>query len=85
VASNNPYNPPLSQELVIQDGANSFSFSWYRWFASVVAQALLGPVSSPAPASAASAGSAGQIATDGTYLYVCVANNSWKRAALNAF
>jgi hypothetical protein len=85
VASNNPYNPPLSQEPVIQEGANSFSFSWYRWFASVVSPALQSPVDSSVPASAGASGTAGEIATDGNYLYVCVATNSWKRAALNAF
>lgn len=39
----------------------------------------------PAPATSASAGQPGQVATDGAYFYVCVAANSWKRAALSAF
>jgi hypothetical protein len=38
-----------------------------------------------APASATDAGRAGQIAWDGTYLYLCIAANSWKRVALNAW
>lgn len=37
------------------------------------------------PASASAPGGAGQIAWDSGYLYVCVANNSWKRAALSAW
>lgn len=34
------------------------------------------------PASAAATGSAGQIAWDTDYLYVCVATNTWKRVAI---
>lgn len=34
------------------------------------------------PASAAATGSAGEICWDGSYLYVCVASNTWVRAAL---
>lgn len=32
-----------------------------------------------------SAGTAGQIAWDANYIYVCVATNTWKRAALASF
>ena len=35
-----------------------------------------------APASATSSGTAGQFAYDSTYVYVCVATNTWKRAKL---
>lgn len=35
-----------------------------------------------APATATSTGTAGQIAYDASYFYVCVATNTWKRAAL---
>lgn len=38
-----------------------------------------------APATSTSAGTKGQIATDGTYLYVCYATNQWKRVTLDAF
>lgn len=34
------------------------------------------------PASAAAAGNAGDICWDGNYVYVCVATNTWKRAAI---
>ena len=37
------------------------------------------------PASATAAGRAGQIKYDASYLYVCVAANSWKRAAIAAW
>lgn len=37
---------------------------------------------SPAPASAIDTGLKGQIAYDNSYVYVCIATNTWKRAAL---
>lgn len=37
------------------------------------------------PASATAAGAVGQIAWDANYVYVCVAANSWKRAAIAAW
>lgn len=38
-----------------------------------------------APATGTSTGEAGQMAFDETYLYVCVALNTWKRVALSSF
>lgn len=43
------------------------------------------PVWVAAPATATSAGVAGQMAYDGTYLYRCHATNSWGRAAFAAW
>jgi hypothetical protein len=40
---------------------------------------------SQTPASSSASGSAGDIAWDSSYLYVCVATNSWKRIALSTF
>jgi hypothetical protein len=37
------------------------------------------------PASATSTGIAGQIAYDSSYVYVCVATNTWKRSALSSW
>lgn len=37
------------------------------------------------PLTSASAGTAGQMAYDGTYFYVCTALNTWKRAALSTW
>lgn len=39
----------------------------------------------PAPATSTDVGNAGQIAYDSGFIYVCVAANSWKRAALSTF
>ena len=85
MAVKNPFNPPQTQEPVLQEGAKGFSFAWYQWFATVVARGLFGPVSSNVPAAANASGSFGQIATDGNFLYVCVGTNSWKRTAITAW
>lgn len=37
------------------------------------------------PASASASGTAGQIVWDSNYVYVCVANNTWKRSALSTW
>lgn len=42
-------------------------------------------ISSTVPANAVSTGSAGQIAYDSSFLYVCIATNTWKRAALSTW
>lgn len=42
-------------------------------------------VGSNPPASTGAAGTAGTITYDSSYIYVCVANNSWKRAALSTW
>ena len=53
---------------------------------SVDASPPLAPaLSSNAPATASSAGSAGDIRYDSGYVYVCIATNTWKRAALTTW
>ena len=42
-------------------------------------------ISSGAPASATSTGSAGEIKWDSNYIYVCVATNTWKRVAISTW
>lgn len=37
------------------------------------------------PASSSATGTAGQISWDSDYVYICVANNTWKRIALTSF
>jgi hypothetical protein len=37
------------------------------------------------PASAGASGTAGQMAYNGFYLFVCVASNTWKRVALGSW
>ena len=42
-------------------------------------------LSASAPSSASATGTAGQITYDGTYIYVCVAANTWRRATLSSW
>lgn len=39
----------------------------------------------PVPATATSAGTAGQVAASAGFLYICVANSTWRRVAVSAF
>lgn len=39
----------------------------------------------PVPATAASSGTAGQVAADASFLYICVANSVWRRVAISSF
>ena len=42
-------------------------------------------LSSDAPATASSAGTAGDIRYDSSYVYICIATNTWKRASLTTW
>ena len=44
-----------------------------------------GSASSPAPTSSSSPGTPGQLAYDANFVYVCVSQNQWGRAALSSF
>lgn len=80
----NPYNPPIASQPIIAEG--KFVFSWYHWFAAIVAKSLNAPVVAAAsPFPSASTGTAGQIRYDQNFLYVCTGANTWKRVALSAF
>ena len=43
------------------------------------------PLAGPAPLTASSAGTLGQIAYDSSYVYICVATNTWKRSNLTTW
>lgn len=50
------------------------------------ASASIDPVASlDAPSSAGDTGSAGAIAYDADYIYVCIATDTWKRAAISTW
>ncbi len=42
-------------------------------------------IAAEAPASAAAEGTEGQVVVTAGYIYVCVADNTWKRAALSTW
>jgi hypothetical protein len=43
------------------------------------------PVFTSAPASATATGTAGQMAWDSSYIYICTATDTWTRAALSTW
>lgn len=73
---------PARVQLV--DGSGVPTPSTAQWMTRLQ-QVVNFPVSDSFPATATSMGVAGQIATDGNYVYVCTATNTWKRAALVTF
>jgi hypothetical protein len=78
------YNTPFLQVGPQGRLINLISRVWAIQFRQLAAQ-LISPVTANVPATAAAPGVFGQIATDGNYLYVCVATNTWKRVAIAAF
>jgi len=82
--SNNTFNPPVAQQPVLT--GSTFSQSWYQWFAQTVAKKLLAPAAAASAVfTSATTGTPGQIYYDQNFVYVCIGQNLWKRAALNAF
>lgn len=54
----------------------------------LIYQALLAQKSlnlSPVPATSTSKGTAGQVAADASFLYLCIGTNLWRRVAVAAF
>ncbi|MCU1301967.1 MAG: hypothetical protein JWQ87_2251 [Candidatus Sulfotelmatobacter sp.] len=77
------FQPPPIQGQTFLDG-DTPSWTWQKWF-----ELLSAAMSSPAvPVSSSATGTPMQIpgiASDGNYLYICTAANTWKRVALSAF
>lgn len=72
----NPEFPKAINSLVI-----ALSQYW-RELATTVNKHESGIIAVSAPAAANSAGTPGQIAYDANYVYICVANDTWKRASI---
>jgi hypothetical protein len=68
---------PLNTPLLADDG--TIHDSWAKWI-NKIAPRLTSPVVAGTPTSAN--GILGQIAMDGTYLYICTAANTWKKIPL---
>lgn len=81
-ASQEAANIKKSESRAIQQARLSASLA--QRTAEAEATTLFGGAASIAsvPATAASTGTAGQIAYDGSWLYVCVATDTWLRAAI---
>ena len=54
-----------------------------KWWRNVWSKVLI--IGSDPPATSGSAGAAGTVTYDADYIYVCIAADTWKRAALSAF
>lgn len=83
--------PPLNPQLGDQwwDTTSGQGYIYYQdtWVESE--PELAPPANSPltlttAPVSSTSTGTQGQLAYDGTYIYMCIASNSWKRVQWDA-
>lgn len=72
---------PTDTVLVIRDPNGNPSLRQVP-FSAVSANVV---VSNAVPASSSSNGSSGTIRFDSNYVYICVANNTWKRAALTTW
>ena len=57
---------------------------WYMFFQSLY-QSSQYPIPNKTPASATAAGTQGEVCWDTSYIYVCVATNTWKRTAITAW
>ena len=76
-------NPPqITTELVREETAN---YIWYRWFKAVGDWMSRPMVPGGPPAAATDPGLPGEVRYDSSYVYVCVADNTWKRAALSTW
>jgi len=78
-----PPNAPSNGELWYDiDSGKIFVYLVDAW---VDTSSSTVPVATLAPAHANSTGIKGQIAYDSSHVYVCVANNTWKRANLTSW
>jgi hypothetical protein len=81
-----PNTTPITPARVaIVDTQSGFvSRPWYMFFESLYQTAQL-PIPNKTPASAAAAGTQGEVCWDTNYIYVCVATNTWKRTAISTW
>lgn len=91
-------SPPPIQENIYTQQPNEpqkiMTSLWRLWFTDValkISGYFTSPLSAPsfavtalnsAPANAADTGTLGEIRITSTYIYVCVATNTWKRVAI---
>ena len=67
---------PTNGQTLVWDNTNSL------WKPGTISSGLTTLLSSSAPATASSTGTAGDITYDADYVYICIATDTWKRAAL---
>ena len=82
-----PLSFPASPTVGQQSTQNGRTYSWtgYAWELVAAAGGGSGLTWSSAPASATATGTAGQIAYDGSYFYVCTQSNLWSRTGISTW
>lgn len=90
LANNVKVGGPVSAKSA--SGVNSsgsappLSFAHTKWFQQAGVAINAAPqIQANVPASSTDSGDEGDLAYDGSYLYVCVAQNQWLRAPLSSF
>jgi hypothetical protein len=83
-AGGNVADVPQDQIFLDMTGGGAGVLRWKNT-ANVVFDLQNNRISSAVPATATSPGTAGDVAYDATYIYVCIATNTWKRSALSTW
>lgn len=77
-------SPGLYKTPIVDPQTGLTTWVWTQAFQQAALQ-LQSPVSANVPADSAASAVAGQLATDGDYLYVAIGANTWKRVLLTNF
>jgi hypothetical protein len=75
--------PP--KEHALSDSRGVAGQLWFRWFTDIANWVAAPQLPTSPPATASDAGREGEIRYDANYVYVCIAANTWKRAALSTW
>tara|TARA_R100001510_G_C7645580_1_gene202931 strand:- start:96 stop:350 length:255 start_codon:yes stop_codon:yes gene_type:complete len=70
---------PTENDLLLGTDADTFTKVTHNFTVGSLRDFM---ITSSVPATASSTGTAGTLAYDSSYLYVCVATNTWKRVAI---
>lgn len=76
------FEPQPTQTPFAGGPPTGIAYPWLRWFSRVSEFLSKAPQITSVPATATSAGVAGQIAYDTGFLYICVAPNVWRKVAI---
>jgi hypothetical protein len=77
--------PITPARVAIVDPQSGFvSRPWYMFFESLYRSSQY-PIPNKTPASATAVGTQGEVCWDTSYIYVCVATNTWKRTAISTW
>jgi predicted heme/steroid binding protein len=74
-------SPTLSNTIILADGQGNKGFEWATPIFKIYGDTL-NISTAKTPASAAAAGTAGDIVWDTDFIYVCTATNTWKKTAI---